>query len=107
MKQTLIVIVCLAMSGCVSRAVTPVGWQRDKIIEVGKRELNRRHIHLPKDCEIIVDEGVYVTSVEPKREEYFVLFKFIYNGKRDVIYKVGIDKRSMSVCDFVDYREAR
>lgn len=107
MKKVLTIVVCLAISGCASRAVTPVGSQHDKIIKVAKGELIRRHIYLPKDCEILVDEGVYVTSVEPKREEFLVLFTFLYNGKRDVIYKVGIDKRSISVCDFVDYREAR
>jgi hypothetical protein len=107
MKKVLTILFCVAISGCVNRAVTPVASQRDKIIEVAKRELNRRHIHLPKDCEIMVDEGVYVNSVAPKRKEFHVRFTFVYNGKRDVMYKVGIDKSSMTVCDFVDYREAR
>ena len=52
----------------------------------------------------MVVDGVYVTSVERKREEYFVLFTFTHDGKREVVYKVTIDKHSRKVYDFVDYR---
>jgi hypothetical protein len=92
------------MLGCRTQLVTPVISRRDDIVEMAKQEIERRHIQLPRDCDIKVVDGVYVTSVEKKREEYFVLFSFAHGGKREVVYKVDIDKRSRKVIDFVDYR---
>jgi len=104
MNKVVIIILCLAMLGCISHPVTPVISRRDDIVQVAKNEIDRRHIHLPRDCDIMVVDGVYVTSVERKREEYFVLFTFTHDGKREVVYKVTIDKHSRKVYDFVDYR---
>ena len=68
--------------------------------------MDRRQIRLPPDCDITVDdEGVTVFPLQKPREEFIVRFTFTYRGKRDVVYKVLIDRRSRKINDFIDYRE--
>lgn len=74
------------------------------MIRIAKREIDRRQIQLPSDCDITVVEGLAVSPVDKAREEYFVQFTFTHGGKRDIVYKVVIDKRSRKVNDFLDYR---
>lgn len=105
MNNLIIIILCLGLSACSSQLPTSGNSRRDDIVQVAKEEINRRHIHLPRDCDIKVVDGVYVTSVERKREEHFVLFTFTHDGKREVVYKVVVDKQSGKVIDFVDYRD--
>jgi hypothetical protein len=107
MSKVIIIIVCLAVLGCVSHPLSSLVLQRDDILPIAKREIDRRHIHLPSDCSITVDEGItaFEGKVEKDREEYLVRFTFKHSGKRDVVYEVVIDKRSGKIDDFFDYRD--
>jgi hypothetical protein len=80
-------------------------FQRNEIIQIAEREIDRRQIHLPPDYDITVDEGVTVFPLEKPQEELVVRFTFTYRGKRDVVYKVLINKRSKKIDDFIDYRD--
>jgi hypothetical protein len=104
MNKPLIIILCLAAFGCVNHPTSSVVSRRDEMIQIAKREIDRRHIQLPRDCDITVVEGMAVSPVDKAREEYFVQFTFTHGGKRDIVYKVVIDKRSRKVSDFLDYR---
>ena len=102
MTKLIIIAVCACLLGCVSSPVTSAP---DELIGMAKREISRRHIQLPSDCDITVDEGLTAPQIGPARELYFVRFTFTRAGKRDVYYKVIIEKRSRKVEQFLDYRE--
>lgn len=105
MSKISVIICCLALLGCISQPRPSDGSQRSEIIKIAKREIDRRHIHLPLDCNITVDEGVAVFPLGKPREEFIVQFTFTYRGKRDVVYKVVIDRQSRKIDDFIDYRD--
>jgi hypothetical protein len=107
MSKVFSIFLCLAVLGCVNHPVSSVVSQRDDMIQIAKREIDRRHIHPPSDCNITVVEGVtaFEGQVQKDREEYLVRFTFTHGGKRDVAYEVVIDKRSGKVDDFFDYRD--
>jgi hypothetical protein len=105
MSKVFIISCCLALWGCTSHPRPSGASQRNEIIQIAKHEIDRRQIRLPLDCDIMVDEGVTVFPAGDAREEFIVRFTFAYHGKRDVVYKVVIDKRSEKIDDFIDYRE--
>jgi hypothetical protein len=105
MSKVFVISCCLALLGCISHPRPSDVSQRNEIIQIAKREIDRRQIRVPLDCDITVDEGVTVFPVGNAREEFIVRFTFTYHGKRDVVYKVVIDKRSRRIDDFIDYRE--
>jgi hypothetical protein len=104
MIKVFLVGVCLGLFGCTNRPPTSVTSNRDEIIRIAKREIERRHIQLPPDCNISMYEGVTVFEPQGSREEYIVRFTFMFHGKREVFYKIVIDKRSKRINDFIDYR---
>jgi hypothetical protein len=105
MRKVFVISSCLALLGCLSHPRPSDGSQRNEIIQIAKREIERRHIRLPLDCDITVDDGVTVFPVGKAREEFVVRFTFTYRGKRDVVYKVVIDRRSRKIDGFIDYRD--
>ncbi len=104
MSKTAILLFVLSLVGCVSLSDSSQVSQRDEIIQIAKREIDRRHVHVPKGCDITVVDGVTAFEVGKAREEHLVRFTLSNAGKREVIYEVSIDKRTKKVNDFVDYR---
>jgi hypothetical protein len=105
MNRILIILLCFAVSGCVSHPVSSAVSQRDEATRIAKGEIERRHIRLPSDCEITVADGVRNVELQELREEYSVRFTFMRDGKRDVVYEVQVNKRSGRVDGFLDYRD--
>jgi hypothetical protein len=76
--------------------------ERKKVIIIAKQELRRRNITLPRRYEITALNMEMVTEVAPARPLYEVNFHCVYRGKKQLIYTVVIDKRSLKVTLFSD-----
>jgi hypothetical protein len=83
---------------------TSRAFDRNKLVETAKLELKLRGFMLPTHYDVAVTQGQIITEIEPRREIYVVTFRFIYRGKKDIVYTVHIDKRSGKVKDVYDSR---
>lgn len=104
MNKVVVVTLCAFMIGCANGSLYS-GVSQSEIVATAKAELSKRHIRLPRDCSIKVVEGITVFPVQRAQKEYFVLFTFTVHGKRDVFYKVVVDRQSRRVVEFIDYRD--
>lgn len=98
MSKVLFLAVLLFSTGCagtthaVERELS--AFDRNKIIESAKRELNRQNLSLPRNYTVEVGKGGIRSDFHRPREIYVVSFSFAYRGKKEVIYTVFVDKLS-------------
>jgi hypothetical protein len=102
----LVVFSMLALAACAVSPSAPSHLsERERAIQLAKSEIAKRNIKLPFDCDISVVDGVATFVIGKPEPKYLVLFKFKNHGRRDLVYKVVINKRSGRVEDFLDYRD--
>lgn len=108
MNRIAYIIICFLSIGCTAPAQfernAPRIFDRHKLVESAKSELERRGFSLPKHYDVAVTQGQVITEIHPRREIYVVTFSFVYRGKKDIIYTVHIDKRSGKIEDVYDSR---
>jgi hypothetical protein len=112
MNKLSFTILAIIMTGCLGNAQTRqgeiVGAQREKLVAIAKQELKQRNLPLPRNYDVVVENGKKINEVDPSPREFYGLwFTFIYRGKRDAFYSVFIDKRSGRIFQVSDLRTAK
>lgn len=103
MTKAFTLVFCLTLLGCATQSPLEAT-QRDKMIQVAREELNRRHIKIPKDCIITVVDWVSVSAIQPPRKSHLVRFERPPGDERNMLYAVVIDQGSGKASEFLDYR---
>jgi hypothetical protein len=111
MNKLTIIICAVLMIGCLENVYAAqreiIGPKRAKLIEIAQQELKRRHLPLPRDYDVVVENGKIITELdEPVRKVYGVWFRFTYWGKRDMYYSFLIDRRD-KIIQVSDLRHAK
>jgi hypothetical protein len=110
--SSFIILLATLATGCLGNARTQqreiVGAERERLVKIAKQELRRRHLVLPHDHDVVVENGEIGNEIAPlPRKVYGVWFRFTYRGKREVFYSVLIDKRSGRIDQVSDLRTAK
>jgi DNA relaxase NicK len=112
MNKSISIILAILTTSCFGNPQTLqgeiTGPQREKLISVAKQELKRRNLPLPRDYNVVVENGKFMNEIDTSaRELYGVSFTFTYRGKRDAFYSVLIDKGSGRIDQVSDLRKVK
>jgi hypothetical protein len=109
MNRYIVITFAILTAGCLGHSLTRpgevIGADREKLVEVAKKELKRRSLPLPHDYDVVVERGEIGNEIDHSpREVYGVWFSFTYRAKRGAFYSVLIDKRSGRIDQVSDLR---